>query len=423
MRGSEPDLPDETARATREPARRDGAKRDRAPRGEIQALLESPELRRIFEDKPARRSRLRPARAEDGRRENGRRVAPEPPGGPGERASQPAVRRGSRKRRILVGLAPLYLAGLILFFETVREPSMFLEVFGTPSVAEEPAARAGAAIIGAAMPGLDVRQAPATETAEMQVSRDAAAFVGRDQTAPERTGAGVAVADTASATELDKAAADRAKREAAGQAAEAESGPDGTPAQAMGEAHPVLAGNDPPVPNLAHPDRRAGLTMVAEPIDPAVAEAAEEALRLSRGERREVQRRLRFADSDPQMIDGVFGPATRLAIAVWQEQTGLAATGFMDEAAMALLVEQTADEYRAWRTAEQARARESEEQSAVVASSARPMPARSHPEGCRRTASGEIAFGRDVGCNFRAFGENFRRDLRDLKGSVRQLFD
>jgi peptidoglycan hydrolase-like protein with peptidoglycan-binding domain len=256
----------------------------------------------------------------------------------------------------------------------------------------------------------------------MQFPRDAAAVPAQDRAVPEQTGPTVGLAD-APATELEKAAVDRAKREAAGQVAEAGSGRYETPAQAVDQANPVLVGNQALLPELAYADPHAGPAVIAEPVDPAVAEAAEEALRLSRSDRREVQRRLRFADSDPRMIDGVFGAATRSAIAVWQEQAGLPVTGFMDEVAMALLVEQTADEYRAWRTAERARAREREEQSAVVASSARPMSVRPPAEKCRRTASGEIAFGRDVGCNFRAFGENFRRDLKDLKGSVRQLFD
>jgi peptidoglycan hydrolase-like protein with peptidoglycan-binding domain len=262
---------------------------------------------------------------------------------------------------------------------------------------------------GAAMP-----QDPAAAEAGT-IRQDAAAA---DAVGPEETG--TLTPNESPATDSGKAAMDLAKRSAGHLFNPTDPAAEGQSANAALVPAFLVAGTRP-VPPLVYPDPRAS-PATAEPIDPAAAEAAEEALSLSRGDRREIQRRLRFASSDPQMIDGIFGPATRSAIAAWQAQAGLPATGFLDETAVALLVEQTADQYRAWRVAERTRAREREAQSEIVASSA-PPPSRSQHDGCRRTASGEIAFGRDVGCNLRAFGDNFRRDVRDLKGSIRQLFD
>jgi hypothetical protein len=322
----------------------------------------------------------------------------------------------------------LYVAGLILFFETVREPSLFLDAFGAPGVAGEPADRAGAVLLAAATEpearrGAAMPQDPAPAEAGT-IPQDVAAT---HPVGAEATGTTTPDGTTPDGTTPDgppdggSAAMDLAQRSAGGLFGPTDAAAEGQPGDAS-LSPAVLAAETRPAPALVYPDPRAGPPMIAEPIDPAAAEAAEEALRLSRGDRREIQRRLQLASSDPQMIDGIFGPATRSAIAAWQAQAGLPATGFMDAPAVALLVEQTADEYRDWRAAERTRAREREAQSEVVASWA-PPPHQSQHDGCRRTASGEIAFGRDVGCNFRAFGDNFRRDVRDLKGTIRQLFD
>jgi peptidoglycan hydrolase-like protein with peptidoglycan-binding domain len=66
-------------------------------------------------------------------------------------------------------------------------------------------------------------------------------------------------------------------------------------------------------------------------------EAIEADLRLARDERRQLQRYLTMLGHDTRGADGIFGPATRAAIADWQEDRGLRATGFLDGAQVAAL--------------------------------------------------------------------------------------
>jgi peptidoglycan hydrolase-like protein with peptidoglycan-binding domain len=67
------------------------------------------------------------------------------------------------------------------------------------------------------------------------------------------------------------------------------------------------------------------------PTDPvAAAQAAEEALNLTRDQRRSVQRNLTLLDFDTRGIDGIFGRGTRGAISAWQDGNGYEATGYLD---------------------------------------------------------------------------------------------
>lgn len=59
-------------------------------------------------------------------------------------------------------------------------------------------------------------------------------------------------------------------------------------------------------------------------------ERIEEALALTRDERRAIQRDLTLLNHDPRGIDGIFGPGTRTAITRWQQTQGLAANGFLN---------------------------------------------------------------------------------------------
>jgi len=59
------------------------------------------------------------------------------------------------------------------------------------------------------------------------------------------------------------------------------------------------------------------------------AEAAEQALNLSRDQRRQIQRNLSLIGYDPRGIDGIFGPATRKAIGDWQKAKGFDVTTFL----------------------------------------------------------------------------------------------
>jgi peptidoglycan hydrolase-like protein with peptidoglycan-binding domain len=56
---------------------------------------------------------------------------------------------------------------------------------------------------------------------------------------------------------------------------------------------------------------------------------AEEALSLSRDDRRDIQRDLTILNFDPRGIDGIFGPGTRSAVTNWQQQNGFAQTSYI----------------------------------------------------------------------------------------------
>ena len=59
------------------------------------------------------------------------------------------------------------------------------------------------------------------------------------------------------------------------------------------------------------------------------AERGEQALELTREQRREIQRMLTLLDYNTRGIDGIFGRGTRAAIRAWQETQGFEATGFL----------------------------------------------------------------------------------------------
>jgi peptidoglycan hydrolase-like protein with peptidoglycan-binding domain len=64
--------------------------------------------------------------------------------------------------------------------------------------------------------------------------------------------------------------------------------------------------------------------------DPAVlARSAEDALGLSRDQRRAIQRQLSIMGFDPRGIDGLFGPGSRAAITAWQRTNGETPNGFL----------------------------------------------------------------------------------------------
>ncbi|HET7410271.1 MAG TPA: peptidoglycan-binding protein [Paracoccaceae bacterium] len=137
--------------------------------------------------------------------------------------------------------------------------------------------------------------------------------------------------------------------------------------------------------------------------DPVMAAAAEAGLELTPGERREIQRRLRLAEHDPKGVDGIFGPASRTAIAAWQEQAGLTSTGYLTERTLSRLVAETDEAYRAWRVAEAAR-RERDRRLAAAAPVPRPQPVSA--DGCTRLGSGEIAYGQNLRCDIKGLGES-----------------
>ncbi|MBE0412541.1 peptidoglycan-binding protein [Yoonia sp.] len=60
-----------------------------------------------------------------------------------------------------------------------------------------------------------------------------------------------------------------------------------------------------------------------------IAQLAEEALNLSRNERRALQQNLTLLDYNTRGVDGIFGPGTRGAIRNWQQTNGFAQTGYL----------------------------------------------------------------------------------------------
>jgi hypothetical protein len=152
-----------------------------------------------------------------------------------------------------------------------------------------------------------------------------------------------------------------------------------------------------------YPDPRA---RPEEAFATAAQPAAEAALELSRATRIEVQRRLALADFDPRLFDGIFGPATRAALGAWQSAAGLTPTGYLDNAALALLRQQTERDYRAWKAK---RARTAARNARTVQTSPLPTASPSRGDRCDRAATGAIVYGRGVRCDWRGLREDLAR--------------
>ena len=100
------------------------------------------------------------------------------------------------------------------------------------------------------------------------------------------------------------------------------------------------------------PEARAAVAAIlAEPNRAARLE--EEALRLGRDERQQVQAQLAALDFDPRGVDGVWGAGTRAAITNWQQENGFPQTSYLDAEQIERLAEQVAER----RAAEEAAAR------------------------------------------------------------------
>lgn len=88
-----------------------------------------------------------------------------------------------------------------------------------------------------------------------------------------------------------------------------------------------------------------------------LAEIAEDALDLTRNQRRAIQRNLTLMDFNTRGVDGIFGPGTRGAVRNWQQVNGFAQTGFLTTEQINRLDAQ-ASRRNAEIEAEEARARE-----------------------------------------------------------------
>lgn len=179
----------------------------------------------------------------------------------------------------------------------------------------------------------------------------------------------------------------------------------GSAMRAAGDDAPIIAGHRLASIEPSLPDLREGLERlhVAALADPVMAASAEARLELSPTERREIQRRLRLAKHDPKGVDGIIGPASRAAIAAWQDEAGLPATGFLTMSTLTRLVIETDEAYRNWQVAQaERRAREQRLASAAPL----PRPQHGSTEGCARNGSGDIAYGQNLRCDIRGLSES-----------------
>jgi peptidoglycan hydrolase-like protein with peptidoglycan-binding domain len=91
------------------------------------------------------------------------------------------------------------------------------------------------------------------------------------------------------------------------------------------------------------PLARAAIARLRAATDPAAAaQAAEDGLRLTRDQRRQVQRSLSLLGYDPRGIDGIFGRGTRSALEGWQRANRFEPTGYLTEDQIARLDAQAA---------------------------------------------------------------------------------
>src|SRR5262249_40593724 len=92
--------------------------------------------------------------------------------------------------------------------------------------------------------------------------------------------------------------------------------------------------------------------------DPTRAAEIERALGLSSQQRQTIQRALSLIGFDIKSIDGSFGARTRHAIAEWQTNRGVAATGYLTAADHAALLSEAAPKLAAWQKAQDDAAQE-----------------------------------------------------------------
>ncbi|SMX50599.1 peptidoglycan-binding protein [Maliponia aquimaris] len=133
---------------------------------------------------------------------------------------------------------------------------------------------------------------------------------------------------------------------------------------------------------------------------PATTEGTEALLKMKSADRTEIQARLSLLDFDTLGVDGIFGPASRKAIADWQETRGFEPTGFLDGPQREALRRETESQYRDW-LAEQAQIAADRESPAPVPrirspqfdappTSQAPQPQLQRVRVCQRNFLGEL---------------------------------
>ncbi len=83
-------------------------------------------------------------------------------------------------------------------------------------------------------------------------------------------------------------------------------------------------------PNGHYADTARGLLEEIQKTPEDLAREAEDALRLGRDARREIQRNLTLLGHDTRGVDGIFGRGTRAAIREWQDENRFDPTGYLD---------------------------------------------------------------------------------------------
>lgn len=169
------------------------------------------------------------------------------------------------------------------------------------------------------------------------------------------------------------------------------------------------------IPSEAPQDLEVAEVEMSEPqgviraADPAV----EQDLGLSKRERWNAQLRLALLGHDPNGIDGVFGPGTRLAIADLQQREALPATGYLDAGTLELLKGKSQQAYLKWRSDRRARraAQQAQQIGKMAPERVARLPLARRSAGCSRDRSGEIVENQSFDC-----------DVNILKESLSSLF-
>ncbi|MEM9045208.1 MAG: peptidoglycan-binding domain-containing protein [Pseudomonadota bacterium] len=142
----------------------------------------------------------------------------------------------------------------------------------------------------------------------------------------------------------------------------------------------------------------------------------ESMMKLSRTERRRIQLRLSLAGHDPRGIDGVFGPATREAIAAFQAELGLPESGYLDAPLVTVLEMDTDLAYANWQRENSV--------SKFAKAVPEPRPQRSQPveDKCVRDQSGEVIAYQGILCDLTGLGESiFRLEFANNAGRTERF--
>ena len=144
---------------------------------------------------------------------------------------------------------------------------------------------------------------------------------------------------------------------------------------------------------------------------------AEIRLSLTSRARRTAQLRLTLLGYDPRGVDGIFGPATRTAIATLQEREALPRTGYLDPETLTILERKSRTVYRTWQKRRQQRQqRERARRRDIALAKTAPAVIPTTPAARRATACVRDSRGVIIS------NQSFRCDLSVLRESLDELF-